>query len=918
MNANLRTALFVTTSMLGLATQGSAGVSALDSAASAAAASEVNSKFIGSNDAPYENASNWSPAQVPNNSQSASYNVTITDKHVPVSIDATISKLTLAATANIGAFNFPSLEVIDHAFTVTDTTSAPAGSRASFSVSAKSHSASLNLGTLREFANTILVGDYAVEAPNASPPATMRFNGANIVTLGDPSARADQFTSSSLVLAGPGASLVDENGNSALGNLARISPTGTLDLELEHILSLSHDLTNAGTIRVGGLNGNTSSPIGARLIIHGKLTNFAADTKTLTGGTYEFGGNPAAPAVLQFNGADIVNNAASISITGDPNGAILDENGNNALRNFSHNLAKGRFDFEGGSYIRQGNFTNDGQLFVEGFSDTRFRINGTLTNFNPATKTLSGGEFGVGGANQSSSTQIFQFPGADIVHNASRLSVAFGGQIQDEKGNDALRHLATNEKNASFLLSQAQLTVPGSFLNKGQLFLFGSSFAVPAAASYTQTDGETNFGFGGSTLTAAQCNITGGQIDGNGTVSGEATIGNATLGSFPGEARFFGLKSLTALNFQKNLSMSDDSHLGITLAGRQQGLYDMVSVDGHAAIAGVLDVVVNSRFAPAKNDTFTIVTAGGGISGSFSNVPNGGTVKTLDGSGSMTVTFYPDSIILSNFKPAPPIAKLLNISTRLKVETGDNALIGGFIVKGTSTKKVLVRGLGPSLTASGVPGALQDPTLELHDSTGAVVASNDNWKDTQETAIKATTIPPSNPSEAAIVSDLAPGAYTAIVRGNGDTTGVGLVEVYDLEQKTFPQLANISTRGLVGTGSNVLIGGLILGGETGSARVLIRAIGPSLRKSGVSNALPDTTLELHNGQGATIATNDNWKVNGQTGHSQEAAIRATTIPPSSDLESAVLATLAPGNYTAIVRGKNDTTGVALVEAYNLQ
>ena len=268
----------------------------------------------------------------------------------------------------------------------------------------------------------------------------------------------------------------------------------------------------------------------------------------------------------------------------------------------------------------------------------------------------------------------------------------------------------------------------------------------------------------------------------------------------------------------------------------------------------------------------------------------------------------------------PGTPNLLNVSTRLKDLTGDNVLIAGFIITGTDQKEVIIRGIGPSLNGVGV--TLSDPTLELHKPDGTVI-TNDNWKlndqtgQSQEATIRATTIPPTNDLESAIVATLPPGNYTAILAGKNGGTGVGLVEVYDLAQGANSKLANISTRGFVDTNDNVMIGGLIVGGGGGSgtAKVIARAIGPSLP---VPGALADPTLELHDGSGTTIATNDNWKINDQTGQSQEADIRATTIPPTNDLESALVATLAPGNYTAIVRGKNNTTGVGLVEVYNLQ
>jgi N-acetylneuraminic acid mutarotase len=266
----------------------------------------------------------------------------------------------------------------------------------------------------------------------------------------------------------------------------------------------------------------------------------------------------------------------------------------------------------------------------------------------------------------------------------------------------------------------------------------------------------------------------------------------------------------------------------------------------------------------------------------------------------------------------PPV--LLNISTRMRVLTSDQVLIGGFIITGSDPKKVIIRGMGPSLNGVGV--TLSDPTLELHRGN-TTLATNDNWKiddqtgQSQETTIRATTIQPGNDLESAIVATLVPGAYTAVLAGKNGGTGVGLVEVYDLAQAADSKLANIATRGFVDTDNNVMIGGLIVGGGGGgpSAKVIVRAIGPSLP---VPGALADPTLELHDVNGATVATNDNWKTDDQTGQSQEDTIRATTIPPSNDLESALVATLAPGNYTAIVRGKNNTTGVGLVEVYNLQ
>ena len=258
----------------------------------------------------------------------------------------------------------------------------------------------------------------------------------------------------------------------------------------------------------------------------------------------------------------------------------------------------------------------------------------------------------------------------------------------------------------------------------------------------------------------------------------------------------------------------------------------------------------------------------------------------------------------------PSISRFLNISTRLRVQTGDNVLIGGFIITGNDPKAVIIRAIGSSLGGAGVQGFLDNPILELH-YPDATVVTNDNWRDTQEAEIIATTIPPDDDLEAAIVATLDPGAYTAIVRGVNGGTGIGLVEAYDLSSAVDSALANISTRGFVESGDNVMIGGIIVGPEDAAdGSVLIRALGPSLTDLGVPNALADPLLELRDVNGALVISNNDWK------STQQAAIEATGVAPNDDKESALLATLTSGNYTAIVLGGGGT-GVGLVEAYHL-
>jgi hypothetical protein len=279
------------------------------------------------------------------------------------------------------------------------------------------------------------------------------------------------------------------------------------------------------------------------------------------------------------------------------------------------------------------------------------------------------------------------------------------------------------------------------------------------------------------------------------------------------------------------------------------------------------------------------------------------------------------------FDGIPPTI-LGNISTRAFVQTGDNVMIGGFIVEGAQPKRVIIRAIGPELTQYGVPNPLFNPTLELHDSTGALIASNDNWRVTiiggiitsnQVDDILSSGHAPTDGRESAIIAELPAGNYTAIVRGVNDSTGVALAEVYDISGNAISTLGNISTRSLVQTGDNVMIGGFIVQG-TQAKRVIVRAIGPELSQFGVPTPLSDPTLELHDSTGALIASNDNWMttiIGGIITTDQVQDIRDSGHAPTDPRESAIIATLPPGNYTAIIRGVNDTTGVGLVEVYDL-
>jgi hypothetical protein len=294
--------------------------------------------------------------------------------------------------------------------------------------------------------------------------------------------------------------------------------------------------------------------------------------------------------------------------------------------------------------------------------------------------------------------------------------------------------------------------------------------------------------------------------------------------------------------------------------------------------------------------------------------PDGSLYYLADGNGGVVFKIqYPP---VPTPTPTPTPAQALNISTRLRVETGDNVMIGGFVVTGIRAKPLLLRGLGPSLVTLGIPAdqVLLDPFLELRGSDGALLRDNDNWRESPfRDLIKGTPYQPSDDREAVVVATVQPGAYTAILTGNGQTTGVALVEVYDIDSTVDSKLANISTRGFVQTGDNVMIGGFILGAHSTNAQVAIRGIGPSLSQFGLSNVLADPTLELRDNNGTLLISNDNWMDDSVS----SAQLTANGLALQDPHESGIFMSLPPGAFTAILAGKNGGTGIGLVEIYSL-
>ena len=321
------------------------------------------------------------------------------------------------------------------------------------------------------------------------------------------------------------------------------------------------------------------------------------------------------------------------------------------------------------------------------------------------------------------------------------------------------------------------------------------------------------------------------------------------------------------------------------------------------------DTNANSLLEPSETWTFTasrVATAG-----QYTNVGTA-TGNPPAGSGGPVSDTNPDN----HFGGSAPgtAAQPLNISTRLQVQSGENVLIGGFIITGEQSKDVIVRAIGPSLAGSGVTGVLADPVIELRGPNGELIATNDNWRSDDEADIQASGVAPSNDLEAAIRTTLEPEGYTVIVTSKTGVPGVGLVEAYDLDTAAASALANISTRGFVTTGENVMIGGFILGGGGGEATIAIRGLGPSLETSGVVGVLVDPVLDLRDSNGVRLILNDDWMDN----PAQAVQLSANGLAPTRNSEAGIFTSLPPGAFTAILSGKNGTSGVGLIEVYHLE
>jgi hypothetical protein len=499
------------------------------------------------------------------------------------------------------------------------------------------------------------------------------------------------------------------------------------------------------------------------------------------------------------------------------------------------------------------------------------------------------------------------------VNNAATISLsAMQWKIVDENGNDALRNFVHNGPTGTLeLFLTVAFSANSDFLNEGRVELLSgeaghATISIPAGHVYRQTSGLTL--------------LTAGRVDGDVEIDGgelttmpgpffrnSTTInGNLSIG----DARF----TPDTVAVSGSVHLSSGAHLHY-VANNPSAVNAGVNVTGTLTLGGTFEVEYPSKFPPGSTTGFFVANAGT-LTGSFANVAFNSRITTTDGAGSFVLGTQTHNgqqlIFLTDYQRAIPASQLINISTRAQVLTGDNAAIGGFIITGYEPMKVIIRAIGPSLAAAGVNGALQDPIVELHDSKGAVITTNDNWQDTQASDISATGLTPGDPRESAIVATLQPGSYTAVLRGKNDTTGVALVEVYDLANDAHAKLANISTRGFVDA-DHVLIGGTIAGGNgQGNAELVVRAIGNGLQYRGVKNFLADPALEVRDKDGTLVAANDDFS---------SPQSNFGTVPPELALsnpgDAATGVNVPTGKYTVVVHGKNGASGNALVEIYDL-
>lgn len=738
---------------------------------------------------------------------------------------------------------------------------------------------------LRFSEGTTLLGPGAVTLSNNASNYIMSANDGDAFTIG-----------ANAIIEGAGSISPGFSGGS---RMARITNLGLIDvnvaaasLTIRAESSNGTDFRNIGTLRAS--NGGTLALSGG-----GRYSNDSGTIAALAGSIVQI----APPALV--SGGTVTSSGTGFIRGAGPGagGGTLSD-----VTNTGH-VAIGN----GEELTLAGTFTNNGSVTLASTGSgaiLRLADGTTLGGAGAVTLSNNGTNY-IMGVNGGEHVTIA--PGATI-HGAGNISPGFSGgsnmikitnqglidadisgsalTIRTEQfTNTALTNAGTLRASNGATLS---FTGTSTLTNNGGTLTASAGSTISDAGGNTllQTDGAIDLD-GGTISFPLGVDLNGGQLIGTGTFNGPIRNNGGIVG--PGH-------SPGQITINGNYTQGSSGVLNIEIGGNTAGTgYDQLVVHRTATLGGTLNISLINGYRPAVGDVFTIL-APNSVTGEFDHINASGVdVQANYASGAITVTVT----------SVPNL--LLNISTRLRVLAGDNALIGGFIVTGTEPKKVIIRAIGPSLLDQGVSGALTDPMLELFDDNGSV-ATNDDWKQDQQSEIEASGVAPTKDAEAAIVRTLPPGNYTAVVRGKNNGVGIGLVEAYDLSQSAKSKLANISSRGFVDTGDNALIGGFIAGGLGGgtSTKVVVRAIGPSLADQQVSGALVDPTLQLIDANGSTVRANDNWK------ETQQAELEQIGIQPSKDAESALIATLPAGSYTAVVRGKGDSTGIGLVEVYNIE
>lgn len=630
---------------------------------------------------------------------------------------------------------------------------------------------------------------------------------------------------------------------------------------------------------------------------NGTFTNNGGLAKTALGGAVFFGDNSTAgTATITNNNPGAVSEALGGQTSFIGNASADQATLVNEGCAIGQQFGAGEVYFRENSTAASSTITNNGGTATDAWGGrTFFQDHATADN---ATLSANGGSNGGQGAK-------IQFE-EDSTGGTARIVLAGNGFLTIAPHHAPGVTIGSLEGSGIVSLGNNNLTVGSR--NNSTLFsgVIQDGGSLTKVGTGTLTLSGVSLYTGATTVNGSKLVVDGSvmsavTLNSGATLGGSGTTGSVTVNSggivAPGGSQ--------TLHLNGNYTQNAGGVLKIDVAGADPNASGRLDISGSATINGTLEIRFVNGILPVNGQVIKVLNVAGAFAGSFAQIifPDlraGFQFQAEFVNGTYQITALNDGVAGTGF---------LNISTRMRVGTGDNALIGGFIVTGNAPKKVIIRAIGPSLAP--LPGRLADPALELRDSSGGLIFSNDNWMESpQRQQIIDSGIPPGDDHESAIIATLAPGSYTAVMRGADNATGIGVVEVYDLAQEVSARLANISSRGFVESGDNVMIGGFIAGNQ--AMHVIVRAIGPSLTQFGVANALADPTLELHNSNGAVIAFNNDWRDN------EQIAIEGTGIPPNDAKESAILATLAPGPYTAIVRGLNDTTGVGLVEVYNLQ